>query len=491
MTDSDKENSTGSESYDFLESGFSIPIESGTIDTFMEEGDFSSAAQLDHFETVASHIERDLKEGAGFSLLALSIHDDTVARDFSVLQIAHSLAKHDKKVLIVDCDFLNPGLSGLVEDVEEYGFLDLLLYGSSLKSVSKDIGIDGVNVIGPGSFPVSRTIPFALKEFAKVNEFLHEKSDVVIYCSTMYTEEGEINPLCKEVDRVFLGCRIEKFDEGELKKHVDALKSFGVQSVDVLLIGAEGKSDREATEAPAEREEPTEEATTGETESEVPYLEKTEEVVSVEEERHSNLPRIVTITVAVLIVAFLSWWFFMNRSIREKESSQRMTELVHKQMESHGASVKKEEHVSAVDTTGESRAPAETNVSEAKKTQTTSAMGKTSSKRAEEGVVSKLVEKKSTSEPKTTEESEVKRNYYYAVHVASFKDLERAGKEVEFLEKKGFEAHVIEVTVKEERWFRVLVGEYATKKEADSTRIRLLSLSRIGYARVLKEKYSD
>ena len=118
--------------------------------------------------------------------------------------------------------------------MEEHGFLDLLLYGSSLKAVAKDIGIDGVGVIGSGSFPVSKTVPFAIKEFEKVNSFLSEKSDVVIYCSTIYTEENEVNPLCKKINQVLLFCQIDRLEEGRLKELIELLKSEGVSHTELI-----------------------------------------------------------------------------------------------------------------------------------------------------------------------------------------------------------------------------------------------------------------
>ena len=80
---------------------------------------------------------------------------------------------------------------------------------------------------------------------------------------------------------------------------------------------------------------------------------------------------------------------------------------------------------------------------------------------------------------------------YYSVHVASFRDIGRAGSETDYLEKNGYEALVKETTVKGEAWFRVYVGEFETREEATALKLKLLDLSRIGYARVVTLKESD
>jgi len=402
MNESQGERPKGRESCSSIEGGFTIVLDESEIADFMQAGDFSSGIMLGHFEQVADRIEKSLADGSSKAFLACSLPDDRMARDFGVLQIAHILSMHGKRVLIVDCDFLSPGLSGIVENQEEHGFLDLLLYGSSLKAVAKDIGIDGVGVIGSGSFPVSKTIPFAIKEFEKVNSFLSEKSDVVIYCSTIFTEEREVNPLCSKINQVLLFCQVGRLEEGRLK-----------------------------------------------------------------------------VVAAVLLVAFVSWWIVMNRSIKEKEATQRMSEIVQKKKESQIVSTQKRlteegSEVSRVDTTKISKQSG-TPVGKAEEVSGEEPSAKT--EKVEEEQARKL----------SDEEQIKKQGFFYTVHVASFKDISRAGKEVEYLEKNGYEAWVVDVVVKDQTWFRVLVGKFATKEKANRVRLKLKALKSIGYANVIKQ----
>jgi len=464
MSESEKEKRDDIGSCGSIDGGFTVVIDEKRVEAFMQAGDFSSSSELHRFESIAGKIEEIVKSGGRRSMLACSLPEDRTTRDFAVLQIAHILSKRDREVLIVDCDFLSPGLSGIIEDTEEHGFLDLLLYGSSLKSIAKDIGIEGVKVIGPGSFPVSRTIPFAMKEFKKINEFLTEKSDLVIYCSTVYTEDGKLNPLCLEVDQAILFCQIDRLEDGELKKLIDTLKAEGVAHAEIVCFCEEEGSGAKATPSEVEvsYDQETEEAR---------YVEKTLEVEEVEietEEGHSRLPWIITSIVAVLIVVFVTWWFLNYQAIKQNEARQRLTEVVQKKSESRSAAMDKKAETENVTTVPDT----------------------TKEKDEESLPISGTAQKETKPEstvvlaPSTIE----KQGYYYTVHVASFQDIQRAGREVEYLEKNGFDAFVVDAVVKDKTWFRVLVGRFATKDEADRVKLDLLELRRIGYARVIRQK---
>ena len=63
--------------------------------------------------------------------------------------------------------------------------------------------------------------------------------------------------------------------------------------------------------------------------------------------------------------------------------------------------------------------------------------------------------------------------------------MSRAEVEKAYLEKNGFPARIVEVDIKGEKWLRILVGEFATENEATKTRLDLLGLNKVGYARVV------
>jgi cell division protein FtsN len=380
-------------------------------------------------------------------------------------------------------------LGGLIEDPDDLGFLDLLLYGSSLKSVSRSIGIDGVSITGPGSFPVSRTMPFAQREFSKVRDFLKERSDVVIYCSTLYTEDQGVNPLRKLVDGIVLCCRIEEMDEGQLQKCLSDLGS-DVPPVDLVCYCATKELVAALPDEPAAVGEPADEGVydrteepegAGEREPEPSYLEKTEELED-EGERRSNLPRLITIIAAVIIVVFITWWVFISRSIRKEETSQQMTELVHKQRDVREAAERTtaDEEAVGVVVAGE---PSEIQDGGEEQVSAGADEGGTVREEGGPGEPESMKEK-----PREAVTGHIPAGPGYTIHVASFRNINRAGIEADYLEERGFEARVVEFEVKGQLWYRVFVGNYETETEASEVRLELLALKRIGYARVTELK---
>jgi len=479
-------------SCDAVAGGYTIVLDEGRVTSFFEAGDFSSASELDHFKDIGAKVETRIREGGGHSLLALSLGEKTISRDFAMLQIAHILAKHGRSVLIVDCDFIHPGLSGLVENVESHGFLDLLLYGSSLKTIAHPIGIDGVSVAGPGSFPVSRTVPFALKEFGKIRDFLRTKHDVVIYSSTLYMEDGKINPLSALVDGIVFCCRIEEMDEGELQKNLKDLGAGRVPPVEVICFcdekegavaaratGAEPSEAREvpAIGAPAKTQERVRAA----------LIEKTAELEPPAERKKPrvSIARILAVSIAALVVVFVVWWVAINRTVRQPGARQTPAGVVEEKQDTASqprAQVAESiavEPAAAGGTAADTAAAAERIAREAARPpggrETPAAPGATGQ----------------APDAAKAREVVIPASAKYTIHVASFTEMFRAETEKKYLDENGYQARIVEVEIKGEKWLRVFVGAYATMEEADAARIQLLSLKRIGYARVVELSRAD
>lgn len=475
MVDEERGAIRGKETCDAVEGGYTIFLDGAAIAGFMESGDFSSARELDHFKEVAAKLESRIEESTGLSLLALSVTENRIARDFAVLQIAHVLAKHGKNILVVDCDFLHPGLSGLVEGIDELGFLDLLLYGSSIKSISSSIGIYDVSVTGPGSFPVSKALPFALKEFGKAKEFLSRGRDVVIYCATLYVEKNAVSPLCNLVDGIILSCQIEEMGEGQLQRNLKDLGS-GVPPVDLVCFCGRKEGVVAGREKPVEAIDKAQ-ATAGKGEGveedlEPVTIEKMEEVDAGDRppRGRSRLPRIITIAAAIILVTFIVWWVLMNRTIREKEATQKMTELVQKQRDAR----------KAVEGKPVAEEPVEEDV---EGTAVTGGAGTEEASRQvpppEENEAETVTGEKETAPPA---------GEYFTIHVASFRDIARAEREAAFLKGKGFDAKIVEFEIRSQTWFRILVGEFDTKEGAAEFIDELRPINRSEHSRIIKQK---
>ena len=485
---------------DHVEGGFSILLGEESIRAFMSSGDFSSARELDRFIELGARIEGRFTDEGSRSILAMSVGENRLARDFAVLQIAHILAKHGRDVLVVDFDFLSPGLSGLVENAEDQGFLDLLLYGSSLKTIARSTGIDGVTVVGPGSFPVSRTIPFAKKEFEKVRDFLSRSHDVIIYCSTLYTDDESVNPLAALVDAIFLSCRLEEMPEGQLQKNLGDLGA-DLPPADLVCFGEDaGDSSGEATFMPPVRvgDKSGKGAAADEAEREEKFgsaaIEKTADLESDGKRKGGgmNLPRLVTTVVAVVVIIFLVWWFMIHKSITNKEGESRTAELVQKQRDVQEMKDRSQEE-GAVAVAAETLSGTQEDVVEPGTTEgdfveedaAKPAEGKTAADVTGDDETEAVTDKPVSESDAVTLAPE---GSHFSIHVASFKEISRAGMETDYLEKNGYGAIVLEAEVKGQKWFRVYVGEFRTREEAAEMRLKLLDLRRIGYSKVVTLK---
>jgi hypothetical protein len=503
--------------------GYSIFLDKGTIGGFMEAGDFSSARELDHFSDVTAKLESRVEAGGGLSLLAISVTENRLPRDFSVLQIAHLLAKHGRSVAVVDCDFLHPGLSGLVERFDDLGFLDLLLYGSSVKSISHSIGIHDVGVIGPGSFPVSRALPFAMKEFDKARRHLERGRDVVIYCSTLTVGNGEINPLFGHVDGIVVSCHIEDMGEGELKRK---LSSLGTEIPPVDLVCFCGR--KEGAGASAAGREPVEDASGSVDDADIgaaPFekpaisetIEKTEEIDTGGDggRQRFSLPRTITIAAGVILVGFIIWWVVINRTIDQRESERRMTELVQKQRDAREAGDRTaserdgggqgvndrvtgerdaEGRGTADQVAGDHGASGEGAVGGEQAVRTSSEQGRDDGTSAgDQGTAERSTGGTQRGGQESGEgggsdaDGETSAEFY-TVHVASFREMTRAEAEVSYLESKGFEPRIVEITVRGENWLRILIGEFGTREEAERLIAELRPYNRSEDSRVLKQR---
>jgi cell division protein FtsN len=293
-------------------------------------------------------------------------------------------------------------------------------------------------------------------------------NDVVIFCSTLYTDDGNVNPLADMVDGLILCCRIEEMEEGQLKRSLADLGPALPPTDLVCFCGrkeaAEAAGIGEAVRELRDRteEEPSVAAGGGEP-GESTFIEKTEELETTEQEapRGPNLPRIITIAVGVFIIAFIAWWFTINRSIREQETTQRMTELVQRQQTARSEIEQRGERPAVSDTT-----PAQAGAVTGVDRQTTSETGPIADR-----------------EPPGARATHAGG---FAVHVASFQEIGRADREIEYLERRGFGARIIETDVKGTHWFRVIVGDFATREEAERARIELLAIKQISYARIIE-----
>lgn len=125
--------------------------------------------------------------------------EDATLRDHFAFLLARTLTRQIPSTLLVDCDFLDTGLHGLVPEADALGFLDLLLYGSSLGVITQETPA-GVKTIGAGSFPVTKRMPFVLGAFDEAARRLVNHARCVIFVGPLFDDETELHPLIGAAD---------------------------------------------------------------------------------------------------------------------------------------------------------------------------------------------------------------------------------------------------------------------------------------------------
>jgi len=168
-----------------------------------------------------------------------SSDDIAEIRDFFGYSLAAALMQHVPSTLLVDCGFTTVGLSGIIPERDALGFLDLLLYGSSLGVITQETS-GGVHVVGAGSFPVTKKMPFVLNSFEEASRRLVSHSRCAIYCGPLYDDNGELHPLVGVVD-VPIMVRVTKSGAGvedPIEEQVSAQCDSELLSVRISLRDA-------------------------------------------------------------------------------------------------------------------------------------------------------------------------------------------------------------------------------------------------------------
>lgn len=124
-------------------------------------------------------------------------------RDHFAYLLVRMLSQHIPSTLLVDCDFLNVGLHGLVPESDALGFLDLLLYGSSLGVITQQTS-GGVKTVGAGSFPVTKRMPFVMGAFEEAARRLTNHARCVVFVGPLFDDESNLHALIGAADMPLL-----------------------------------------------------------------------------------------------------------------------------------------------------------------------------------------------------------------------------------------------------------------------------------------------
>lgn len=407
--------------------------------------------------------------------------EDTLAgaRDGFACAFARAMSAHVPSTVVVDCDFVRIGLSGVVPQPDALGFLDYLLYGSSLGVVTQEAA-GGLRVVGAGSFPVTRRMPFVATAFDEAAQRLATHSRCVIFVGPLLQEDGNAHPLASHanVTIVVRGDDAARAPRGGASAIEETIATGGIEVLSLRPGVAEAKPSRPsearretplapAAATPAPRPKPQ---GVGSTQARA-RLRSAEVAADVPESRYSALvPRVALIAFALVVIGFVAWWWWQGRA-------QPGEDVASTPVEPPAATTPvRPDSLAAADSVPASRPdsvlaraiPAPVRASD-----TAVASG---------GTV--LVD---PTDILVMADLENRWKDWYAIHISSFQESVRAREEVSFLQSREFPVFIVFLDLGAKgKWYRVYAGPFRTREEARDVKKNLDAIAQVRFTRITK-----
>lgn len=498
------------------------------------------------FRTVVSEIISGAGAGS-VSVYVCSPEGDAEVRNRFAFLVAKLVRAHVPGAVLVDCDFLSTGMNGIVPRRDALGFLDLLLYGMSLGVITQEAA-HGVRVIGAGSFAVTKKSPFAMDAFADARRYLVAQARCVIFVGPVADDEGNVHPVTEAVDRVVLVRMGSRFDAGTLDSLEQKIassrapESWSVRisrgAVGSALSAPAGtapgvpaagaprqKAPAETTVAaevedivgrwggPGDAKRPDKAPTTGDRaaaskgrrgEARPPVGRV---APSIEEEiapphfrgrsGGTKLVRLATSLVVLVLVAFVVWWLYLTRSVRERgvERPAPARRTVATQERAHatdslaGRRSAEQPKSATEEPKSATEVPAPATRIESEPVESERAAGGAGAGSAAD-TLSQLVRPfrvLSTPDSIYIAASLSEFTNRYVVHAGSFRGIDKAKEEALYLLGWGYSVFIYRVDLEDKGvWYRVYVGPFATQDDAMASKIMLDENPRIRSTRVSK-----
>jgi cell division septation protein DedD len=442
--------------------------------------------------------------------------DAAASRDAFAFVLAKSLSAHVPSTLVVDCDFLKIGLSGIVPQPDALGLLDFLLYGSSIGVVTQE-SPNGVRVVGAGSFPVTKRMPFVTSAFEEAARRLAAHARCAIFVGPLVQEDGSPHPLTGQVNVAVVmrtdegGARTPRAG-GQLDAIEETIASGGVEVWSVRTSKTEPRRATEPAARPAVSPPPPGAAQTppvvlkpkgavapsrvdekspaaGRPPAKSPVTPRPSARLSAEPEepRYSTLlPRIAVLLFALLVIGFVGWWFWQGRSNRAQEGTE--------------TSSKASVPVSPVDTSTAAAADEslwvapdtvrETNPFPVRTTEPippAPGPARVSDTRGDTGGGTGGTVLVDPSDILVMDDLARRWNGWYAIHISSFQESIRAREEVAFLQSREFPVFIVFLDLGPKgKWYRVYAGPFETREQARDVKKNLDAIPQVRFTRVTR-----
>ena len=450
------------------------PIFAGAVETPLAE-------PLQALVTALSRRTAD----ASVTIYLCADDDSARPRDDFAMALARTLTAHVPSTLLIDCDFLHPGLSDQMPQKDALGFLDYLLYGSSIGVITQDY--EGVHMVGAGSFPVTKRMPFAENAFVDASKRLVTHARCALFVGPAFDGDGGRHPLTGAVDvvaTVRTSMRDPRLDAIE-----EQISSAGPELWSIRLVGA--AAPEPVAPAPPRAAPPAPVAKPVERRLEPPVQRPTPAAPAVEmldETRAgaSLAPRIAVILFGLLVIAFVVWWFMQNRNAgnlaaEKTPSGEVASDSTHLTNANKAAARETTATKPAVTTTPARRDTTATKPSAPPATSTAPTTGNSTATTGHTGGTVLV----SSADIQVMEDLNRRFRGWYMIHISSFQTSTKARDEVAFLESHEFPAFIVFLDLGPKgKWYRVYAGPFQTRDEAVEVKKNLDAVPQVRFTRI-------
>jgi cell division septation protein DedD len=462
-----------------------------------------------------------------------SSDDIAEVRNLFGYSLAAALLQHIPSTLLVDCGFLDVGMNGVVPERDALGFLDLLLYGSSLGVITQET-IGGVHVVGAGSFPVTKKMPFVLNAFEQASRRLVAHSRCAVYCGPLFDDDGGLHPLVGAADvpvlvrAVEAGVGVVDPIEEQISAQCDAeLLSIRINPRDAEEKRVAPKKTPEATPSepemmpplapepefeeidqrpdvtqqlrspeptpprPPAARPPAPRADTVEPpkSAKPPAVEYEEEFAGTgngDKKYTSLIPKIATAVVALIVVVFLVWWFNEERGkAGDTESSQVTTSPTGQTGTTPAAGSGQESGLppdTAATTAAPDTTPTQTEQVEEPSVSTTGPATGTGTQSTPPTGSAAVIDSDNIL---VMDDLESNWGGHFLIHISSFRESGKARSEVVYLVDRGYPAFIVYIDLGSKgKWYRVYAGPMEQREEARNMKKTLDDTPGVRFTRI-------
>jgi cell division septation protein DedD len=415
----------------------------------------------------------------GLVLQITDLVEEPDARVRVGVSLARLFAERELRVVLVDADLRFVGLARYLEDSDgdREGFVDALEYGASGPSLLVDSPRAGVRVLPLGSYRPDQSHAFSDDAIRRLVRQLRGACDVVVLLASAWTADGRFQPLLVHSDFVVLAFELDR----SLAESLDELRRYlgglGIPLAALVARVASDPADRAVDVALSGAD------TSGATVSHSPYSDP-----RAGDDSSSPAVRRALTALVVVLLAFVGWWGWTEMSGSGDEGPPLSVADFIPASQPEALEV-------AADTMVTAAADSSVELGAAAETDDPASEGGASSLATEEVGTRAEAEKAQPPAEEIAEEAaprEIPAELLLAVHDGwalhpwSFADSSDAQAALAPLQRQGMHPVVRSTEIKGSTWYRVLVGNFATRSEAWQARDILAERVRTDWVGVVK-----